>query len=172
MKMSELKPQKIIHLDLDGVIFNMTKRVKELLGKTLDEFSSRQEAWDKLNKHQDIFQNLELMPDAEALVDGVTKFARENGYKVEVLTAIPLMTKMPYAALHKEESVKRHFGHLGWKFKIGPHAKDKQNHCKPGDILIDDSDQNIDQWNAAGGIGILHTSAKDTLKELSKISKK
>jgi 5'(3')-deoxyribonucleotidase len=169
MKLNELKSQKIIHLDLDGVIFNMVKRVKELTGKSFEEFSSRQEAWNEINKHQDIFKHLELMPDAEELVNGVTKFAKENGYTVEVLTAIPLMTKFPFASMHKEESVKRHFGHLGWKFKIGPYAKDKQNHCKPGDILIDDSQMNIDQWNKAGGVGILHTSAKKTLDTLKKL---
>jgi hypothetical protein len=29
--------------------------------------------------------------------------------------------------------------------------------------------QTIDEWNAKGGIGILHTSAADTIKQLKKL---
>ena len=35
--------------------------------------------------------------------------------------------------------------------------------------LIDDKEENIKQWKAAGGIGILHTSAENTIKELQKL---
>jgi DNA-binding ferritin-like protein len=33
-------------------------------------------------------------------------------------------------------------------------------------VLFDDMQKNIDQWKAHGGIGILHTNAKDTIKKL------
>ena len=33
-------------------------------------------------------------------------------------------------------------------------------------VLIDDLQKNIDEWRAAGGTGILHASAEQTLKEL------
>jgi hypothetical protein len=36
-------------------------------------------------------------------------------------------------------------------------------------ILIDDLANTIDEWNAKGGIGILHTSAANTIKELKKL---
>ncbi len=36
-------------------------------------------------------------------------------------------------------------------------------------ILIDDLPNTIDEWNAKGGIGILHTSAANTIKELKKL---
>jgi hypothetical protein len=36
-------------------------------------------------------------------------------------------------------------------------------------ILIDDLAKTIDEWNAKGGIGILHTSAADTIKQLKKL---
>jgi hypothetical protein len=38
-----------------------------------------------------------------------------------------------------------------------------------GKILIDDMEQTIREWRNAGGIGILHTSAADTIKELKKL---
>lgn len=158
---------RIIHLDLDGVLFDMNKRVKDLVGKYFTEFETRREAWDALRPYVNMFKDIDLMPDALQLVDGVEKFAKENNYKVEVLTAIPLLAHMPLAEQQKRESVEFHFGHLGWNFKIGPHAKDKQNHCTVGSILIDDSKMNIEQWNAKGGFGIYHTSAICTLEILN-----
>jgi 5'(3')-deoxyribonucleotidase len=35
-----------------------------------------------------------------------------------------------------------------------------------GSVLIDDRIKNIESWEANGGIGILHTSAAETIKEL------
>ena len=45
----------------------------------------------------------------------------------------------------------------------------KKNYAASNHILIDDRESNIDQWRAAGGIGILHTSASDTIQQLKKL---
>jgi len=45
----------------------------------------------------------------------------------------------------------------------------KKNYAAPNHILIDDRESNIDQWRAAGGIGILHTSAAGTIQQLKKL---
>ena len=53
------------------------------------------------------------------------------------------------------------------KMNIGPFFRDKQNWCKPGDILIDDKWTNIEQWYAKGGIAIFHEGDFDiTIKNL------
>ena len=36
-------------------------------------------------------------------------------------------------------------------------------------ILIDDMEQTINEWNAKGGVGILHTSAASTINQLKKL---
>ena len=36
-------------------------------------------------------------------------------------------------------------------------------------ILIDDMEKNIQQWRDNGGIGILHTSTADTIKQLKEL---
>jgi len=89
-------------------------------------------------------------------------------YKLEigVLTAVPKYGRVPMAKQHKKEWIKKYFPELLSNFNIGPWAEDKYKHCQYGDILIDDQKRNIDQWNAAGGFGILHTSAENTIKEL------
>ena len=48
-------------------------------------------------------------------------------------------------------------------------ASKKQNYANPDSILIDDRKSNIDQWISQGGIGILHTSASDTIQQLKKL---
>jgi hypothetical protein len=45
----------------------------------------------------------------------------------------------------------------------------KQLFAAPDKILIDDMEQTINEWNKGGGIGILHTSADNTIKELKKL---
>ncbi len=46
-------------------------------------------------------------------------------------------------------------------------AEDKNLLARPNHILVDDRQKNIDQWVAAGGIGILHTGDyADTLKRV------
>ena len=45
----------------------------------------------------------------------------------------------------------------------------KQNYAAPNHILIDDRADNINQWEAAGGIGILHTSTASTLTKLKEL---
>ena len=48
-------------------------------------------------------------------------------------------------------------------------ASKKQNYAAPNHILIDDRKSNIDQWISQGGIGILHTSAADTIQQLKQL---
>jgi hypothetical protein len=48
-------------------------------------------------------------------------------------------------------------------------AENKKDYARPNSILIDDNVKNIADWIGAGGIGILHTSAEDTIKQLKKL---
>ena len=45
-------------------------------------------------------------------------------------------------------------------------AYNKKNYAEPNHILIDDRESNIEQWKEAGGVGILHKNANDTIKQL------
>lgn len=47
---------------------------------------------------------------------------------------------------------------------------DKYRYCSgPNDILIDDTPKKIDKWLNAGGIGILHKSAAETIAKLKEL---
>lgn len=49
---------------------------------------------------------------------------------------------------------------------ITPPRANKGEHAKPGDILIDDYDLNIQRWIDAGGIGIKFTNALQAFDDL------
>ena len=51
-------------------------------------------------------------------------------------------------------------------------SKDKQNFGARQDILIDDLPANIARWEQMGGIGILHTSADETIRKLQELGYK
>ena len=48
-------------------------------------------------------------------------------------------------------------------------GKDKKEFAAPNHILIDDRPHSIDPWREAGGIGIQHTSAADTIAQLKEL---
>ena len=153
-----------IYVDLDGVLANMEGYVRAHFG---DNWKAEIEKpnWGLVGDiHQRLYRDLHPMEDAHTLWN----FLNETYHDVQVLTAIPKRAHFPYAVNDKREWVHKHFG-KNVKVNFGPYAYDKQFHCKPGDILIDDMQINIDQWNAVGGYGILHTSAESSLEEFAKV---
>jgi 5'(3')-deoxyribonucleotidase len=150
-------------VDLDGVVADYDNGFKHLTGRYPNEVSD-QEMWDLLIKNSNgagFYRQLKPMPDAGELWG----YLVVHGYEPRILTGIPRRVSIPTAEADKAEWVRVNLG--GWvEFNIGPYAIDKQKHCTPGDILIDDNEKNIAQWKAKGGIGIFHTNAANTIKEL------
>lgn len=150
-------------IDSDGVLMDFNSKAIELLGNSFVHGDNR--IWGELVKHQNFFAELKPMPDAMEL----WKFANSlKNIKVIVLTAIPRLSSFPLAEQHKKETLLKYFG--ATDVRIGPFAVDKQNHCKPGDILVDDNARSILQWQLRKGLGIFHVNSKisiNCLKELS-----
>lgn len=157
-----------IFLDMDGVLADFDSKSIELIGKRLRDFPDSASGWLAMNEHQNIYRILDKMTDADELVDGVFKLVKQYNSTVAVLTAIPKFGKIIDAKRHKLQWLNEHFPTLLYDFNIGPWAQDKYKHCNRGDVLIDDSELNIPQWQNAGGHGILHTDAKSSLIQLEK----
>lgn len=157
-----------IYLDMDGVLANFDKQIVALFGKHFYEIGQdSQDRWNIISDRCDtIYRHLEKMPDADELVAGVFALAIQYRQSVGILTAIPKFGHVPNAITHKRLWVQERYPVLNLNFNTGPYAVNKQMHAKEHDVLIDDSELNIPQWNAAGGFGILHTSAADSLTKL------
>ena len=144
-----------IYLDLDGVLADFDKFVLTHLGRTFDHKSGPQdkEMWDYLKSVPNFYLQLEPTPYAQDLVE----LSYQNSADVQVLTAIPRRASIPSAEQDKIDWVKKVFHSMNLKVNIGPYSADKWKHAKPGDILIDDRIDNIQDWVTKGqGVGILH----------------
>jgi 5'(3')-deoxyribonucleotidase len=161
--------KRIIYLDMDGVLADFNQYMIEIFGVPFKEVGTSSEHRWELITHAcpDVYSQLHMAPDADALVAGVVDVCVTYDYTPAILTAIPKYGRLPMAVEHKKEWIRQRWPVLHKEFNIGPHAVDKQQHARPGDILIDDSPLNIPQWIAAGGVGILHTDTSSTIQQLN-----
>jgi len=97
------------------------------------------------------------MPDGKAFWTFI------KPYKPSVLSA---PSYDPKSSSGKRKWVARHLSNV--KQLILTNAASKQKYANKNSILIDDRKRNIAQWKAAGGIGILHTSASSSIRQLKK----
>ena len=86
---------------------------------------------------------------------------------VTVLSAAPAYDLSRYPKKGKNIWIDNHLG-VNVNRVITRRSK-KIKYCKRGDILIDDYANTVHEWTAAGGIGILHTSASETIQQLKRL---
>jgi len=152
-----------IYCDMDGVVADFLKFTKDHLGHAFKDNS-----WAELPL--DTYAQLPLMPDARILWNYISKF------DPIMLTAIPKPTRGPIslqAGKDKTDWMKRHFN-LSPKDMRVVYRQDKKKFAKDGrdgrpNLLIDDDAGNIKEFKNAGGLGIVHTSAESTIRELKRL---
>jgi hypothetical protein len=150
-----------IFCDMDGVLVDFEKGYYDLTGKHTKSFpKGDNDFWKPIEEEGALFwATLPWMPDGQELWRYIKK------YKPYILSA---PSQDPSSRVGKEAWLKMN---LQNSFKKAYFASrgNKQNFSGQNKILIDDLQQTIDEWNAKGGIGIHHTSASNTIKELKKL---
>jgi len=144
-----------IYCDMDGVLVDFDKGYYNLTGTEASFDTDPKQFWDPITKAGAAFWiKLPWMPDGKQLWDYIKQ------YNPDLLSAPS-----------REESSK--MGKRIWVKRELPGAKlilrsadRKQEFATPNSILIDDRADNIQRWKDAGGIGIVHTSAADTIQQL------
>ena len=158
---------------MDGVIVDLFGYLKTYYQINHQEYSYRNFSIRKilqlLLKEQSIFLKAPPKNDAHHLIEHIELLAKTFNYQVEILTSIPPKIIAPKAAEHKQAWLKKHYPHKQWNFKIGPYPHQKHKFAQEQHILIDDTLKNIEQWKAAGGIGILHENSRKTIAQLEHI---
>ena len=159
-------PQYKIYCDMDGVLVDFDKGYKALTSKETShvDVQGKNEFWstfkqgleNKKMSEKDYWANLEWMPDGKDLWDHIKQ------YKPTLLSA---PSRDPQSRWGTRIWVKKNIPGTPLILAAAPM---KKNYAKKNAILIDDKISNINEWNEAGGIGILHTSTSTTLDKLSK----
>lgn len=171
----------VIMLDLDGVMADLMTGVRNLTGLDLNQWKVRAKkmADSKGNVPPEVSSNRVWQHVRDEgpgfwaklpwMSDGKKLWGFLKNHEVEVLSATPRKEKDP------KENGRR--GKTAWvernlklpKAKINiVRREDKQKYAK-GALLIDDHAKNISEFIAAGGQGIHHTSAANTIRQLKKL---
>jgi hypothetical protein len=162
--LEEQESEYKVYLDMDGVLADFDKRFKDISGmepKAFEDKYGTKAFWDLIDEENKIsfWVGIPTMPGAADLVDAV------KDYNYELLTS-PSAKKQSY--LGKILWVRNHNSLFGGKPRIN-FKKAKEKHLvKPQlaktDILIDDREDTIGRWNAAGGTGIVYQKYKPSIK--------
>lgn len=146
-----------LYLDCDGVLADFDKGATAVLGLPPREFEKRHglgRFWAKLAQAPDFYFSLPLLPGAMRLFDAVKHL------KPVILTGLP---RGNWAADQKKRWAAQHFPGVPI---ITTMARDKRNHAKPGDVLVDDQLRHAHLWEEMGGVFIHHRDVDTSLGEL------
>ena len=166
----EAKKQRTrIYVDMDGVIADFMTAAKKATGMTFTQ-SDSDKHWDVIKKTPKFWSDMPWMPGGKQLWGFI------KSHNPSILSASVKNNMDPNCKP----------GKLRWisgNLKLNNSARinlvnrvQKQDYTMIGNsgkreqaVLIDDYPKNIKEWTAKGGIGILHTSASNTIRQLKKI---
>lgn len=146
-----------LYLDCDGVLADFDKGATAVLGLPPRAFEKRHglgRFWQKLASAPDFYFALPLMDDAMELFEG----ARH-------LNPI-ILTGLPRGNWASDQKVRWAAQYFPDTRIITTLARDKRNHAKEGDVLVDDQTRHQALWEDVGGIFIHHRTAQESLEEL------
>jgi hypothetical protein len=170
----------VIFCDMDGVLVNFDKGYQDLTGMSTHHVDAqgKKEFWKAFRQglensgesEKHYWANLDWQPGGKELWDYIKEY---NPY---ILTAPSVNFDLPYDQRYNREYNESMQGKLEWVQRLSNMRKiyfasavNKPKFAGSNKILIDDRKDTIDSWNANGGIGILHTSAENTIKQLKEL---
>ena len=141
-----------IYIDMDEVVADWQSAAVTYVGPW-DPALKRcpPEQWAKLRNYKRIYRELDVREGGYELVAWIQNYqAKHDNVFVAFLTAVPNGNDVAWAFQDKVHWANFYFP--GIPVFFGPYSVNKQDHCKPGDILIDDRLSNCEEWRARGGI--------------------
>ena len=163
-KLNEVEASGIkIYCDMDGVLADFVKQWK--IYHKQDPIAHKNKIGKKeFDKFLDgapleFWVDMDFMPDARG---GKVLWDKIKKYNTEILSS-PAESE----ASRKGKQLWLNSKGINIPLNLKKSYK-KQEFAAPNHILIDDYKRNIDQWRAAGGIGIHHTTNAKTFAELKK----
>jgi|TARA_B100000768_G_scaffold155757_1_gene152992 5'(3')-deoxyribonucleotidase len=162
MENKEIKIKRVF-IDMDGVLADFNTGVETLTGNPFPNTDQGHNDYDLRKEeltNKRLFRNLPPMPDMHELVG----YVRHTNLPWEILTAAGVINR-ELVVYDKNEWIKQHVSPTV-VVTCTMTGSQKGMFAIKGSVLIDDRQKNLDAWVENGGIGILHTSAEDTINQL------
>lgn len=144
-----------LFLDCDGVLADFDGAFRERFGLTPREYEAkhgRSAFWRDLRRQAPQFYLfLPLKDDARELFDALAHLEPT------------ILTGCPGGGWAEPQKVAWAGVHFPGTPIITCRARDKPDHCQPGDVLVDDQARHRDPWTEAGGVFVLHRSATESV---------
>ena len=158
----------------------VTKGEKEFWSN-MDWMPDGKVLWNYVKRYNPIIISAPSKINAENCVGGKVQWLKKN---------IPQLDPLNYSLSFKDTNVRVYFSSDKYQFimqnkdlkylrgEYKTRLRRKENvddlfnaisKLERSFILIDDTDKKIDMWNKAGGVGILHTSANETISQLQSL---
>jgi hypothetical protein len=151
-----------IYCDLDEVLVDFIRGADAAVGGNFVKMD-KDERWNKVNQTKGFWANLNWKSNAKRLHDFIIRY---NPHVLSAYTGRDPTSKVGKIKwLKKNTGFKRGNIHLVLRSQKKSYATTNE---KPN-ILIDDYDKNIREWEAKGGIGIHHTDVGKTISELKRL---
>lgn len=161
-----------IYFDMDGVLANFDKGLIEICGITPENQATKSDAYDDMmwGKVRDAGHYYDML---EPLEEGIKVFRHLHsiyGDKCEILSAIPKPKRGIVTAKEDKINWVRRLIDKNIKVNIVM-REEKRDYAKgPGYILIDDLEKNVNEWNEAGGTGIVFTEFESIISKIEAMS--
>lgn len=150
-----------LYLDMDGVLADFNKEYVKYDPKKADRKKFRSAVMD-----DKIFEKLDFMPDTQELLNHVSRL---NGITIEILTSMGTHDPFQGSAAKMQKLNWLKSKNIPYKANFVREKKEKSQYATPNSILIDDSIGCITPFKEAGGRGILHHKASETIRILDTI---
>jgi phosphoglycolate phosphatase-like HAD superfamily hydrolase len=147
-----------LYLDMDGVLCNFDKAYRQIDPEKADRKKFREAVFT-----YKIFEDLEFMPDAQELLNFVSKL---DGITIEILTSMGTYDAVQgnEAKYQKMHWLNKH--NIPYKANFVRAKQEKANFAHDKAILVDDSIGCITPFAAKGGHAIHHTRSSDSIQQI------
>jgi hypothetical protein len=153
-----------IFIDLDGVMVNFEKKLRDLgySPELIKRDPHKDEFWSFIDKSTR--EGMKFWSDMLPMNDAFVLWDFVKNYSPTILTSTG---GVDAGCSQKNEWVNKYLGY--YPVVCVNSSEEKANYAHENAILIDDRSKSILPWESAGGIGILHKNAENSIAQLKDI---